>query len=374
MNFKRSGALLGVVAAGALTLAACGTDNNAGSVDVDASASAAECDGKSNLSGAGSSAQKNAMDQFVSTYIAVCNEKGTNVNVAYNPTGSGDGRTQFIAGQIDFAGSDSAIKDEQADQAAERCAGNPAWNLPLVFGPVALAYNVEGVDNLVLNAEVAAGIFNGSITTWNDPAIAALNEGVELPDAGITPIVRSDSSGTTDNFQQYLEVASNGAWTTGAGSDFTGGVGEGAKGSAGVAQAVAGSPNSITYVEVSFADQNGLSIAQIDNGSGAVELTDESTGKAIEGAEFVPYVDGDLTLDLSSIFGSTEEGAYPLVLATYEIVCSGGYDTDTALAVKSFLTSAANEGQEGLSEQGYVPLPESFQQRLSESIDAIAAE
>ncbi|MEV8191614.1 phosphate ABC transporter substrate-binding protein PstS [Rhodococcus pyridinivorans] len=374
MNLKRNGALLGVVAAGALTLAACGTDNNAGSVDVDASASAAACDGKSNLSGAGSSAQKNAMDQFVSTYIAVCSEKGTNVNVAYNPTGSGDGRTQFIANQIDFAGSDSAIKDEQAAQAAERCAGNPAWNLPLVFGPVALAYNVEGVDELVLNAETAAKIFNGSITTWNDPAIAALNEGAELPDASITPIVRSDSSGTTDNFQQYLETASNGAWTSGAGSDFTGGVGEGAKGSAGVAQAVSGSPNSITYVEKSFADQNGLSIAQIDNGSGPVELTEETAGKAIEGAEFVPASEGDLTLDLSSIFGSSEEGAYPLVLATYEIVCSAGYDADTAAAVKSFLISAANEGQEGLSEQGYVPLPDAFKTRLTESIDAIAAE
>ncbi|AHD22756.1 phosphate ABC transporter substrate-binding protein PstS [Rhodococcus pyridinivorans] len=373
MNLKRNGALLGVVAAGALTLAACGTDNNAGSVDVDASASAAACDGKSNLSGAGSSAQKNAMDQFVSTYIAVCSEKGTNVNVAYNPTGSGDGRTQFIANQIDFAGSDSAIKDEQAAQAAERCAGNPAWNLPLVFGPVALAYNVEGVDELVLNAETAAKIFNGSITTWNDPAIAALNEGAELPDANITPIVRSDSSGTTDNFQQYLETASNGAWTSGAGSDFTGGVGEGAKGSAGVAQAVSGSPNSITYVEKSFADQNGLSIAQIDNGSGPVELTEETAGKAIEGAEFVPASEGDLTLDLSSIFGSSEEGAYPLVLATYEIVCSAGYDADTAAAVKSFLISAANEGQEGLSEQGYVPLPDAFKTRLTESIDAIAA-
>ncbi|UGQ57732.1 phosphate ABC transporter substrate-binding protein PstS [Rhodococcus pyridinivorans] len=373
MNLKRNGALLGVVAAGALTLAACGTDNNAGSVDVDASASAAACDGKSNLSGAGSSAQKNAMDQFVSTYIAVCSEKGTNVNVAYNPTGSGDGRTQFIANQIDFAGSDSAIKDEQAAQAAERCSGNPAWNLPLVFGPVALAYNVEGVDELVLNAETAAKIFNGSITTWNDPAIAALNESAELPDANITPIVRSDSSGTTDNFQQYLETASNGAWTSGAGSDFTGGVGEGAKGSAGVAQAVSGSPNSITYVEKSFADQNGLSIAQIDNGSGPVELTEETAGKAIEGAEFVPASEGDLTLDLSSIFGSSEEGAYPLVLATYEIVCSAGYDADTAAAVKSFLISATNEGQEGLSEQGYVPLPDAFKTRLTESIDAIAA-
>ncbi|WP_241385648.1 phosphate ABC transporter substrate-binding protein PstS [Rhodococcus sp. CH91] len=373
MNFKRKGALLGVVAVGALTLAACGSDDNSGSLDVDAAASAAACDGKANLSGAGSSAQKNAMDQFVATYIAVCSQKGATVNVAYNPTGSGDGRTQFIADQIDFAGSDSAIEDEQAAQAAERCAGNPAWNLPLVFGPVALAYNVEGVDQLVLNAATAAEIFNGSITKWNDPAIAALNEGVELPDADITPIVRSDSSGTTDNFQQYLEVASGGAWTSGAGSDFTGGVGEGAKGSAGVAQAVSGSPNSITYVEKSFADQNGLSIAQIDNGSGPVELTEETAGKAIEGAEFVPASEGDLTLDLSSIFGSTEAGAYPLVLATYEIVCSAGYDTDTALAVKSFLTSAANEGQEGLAEQGYVPLPDTFKTRLTESIDAIAA-
>lgn len=372
MNLKRNSALLGAVAVGALTLTACGSDNNAGSVDVDASASAATCEGKSNLSGAGSSAQKNAMDNFVSTYIAVCSEKGSPVNVAYNPSGSGDGRTQFIASQIDFAGSDSAIKDEQAALAADRCAGNPAWNLPLVFGPVALAFNLEGVDDLVLNAETAAKIFNGTLTKWNDPAIAALNEGVELPDRNITPIVRSDSSGTTDNFQQYLEVAGNGAWTTGAGSDFTGGVGEGAKGSAGVAQAVNGSPGSITYVEKSFADQNGLSIAKIDNGSGPVELNDETAGKAIDGAEFASAGEGDLTLDLTSIFGSDEAGSYPLVLATYEIVCSAGYDADTSAAVKSFLTSAANEGQNGLAEQGYVPLPDSFKQKLTESIEAIA--
>lgn len=372
MNFKRSGALLGALAAGAVTLAACGTDNNAADVDVDASASAAACEGKPTLSAAGSSAQKNAMDAFVSTYIAVCSEKGANVNVAYNPSGSGDGRTQFIAKQIDFAGSDSAIKGDQAAQAAERCAGNPAWNLPLVFGPVAIAYNLEGVDNLVLDGPTIAKIFNGGITKWNDPAIAALNSGAALPDSTIAPIVRSDSSGTTDNFQQYLVAASAGAWTTGAGSDFTGGVGEGAKGSAGVAQAVGSTPGAITYVESSFATQNNLSVAQIDNGSGPVELNEETAGKAIEGAAFASTGGGDLTLDLSSIYGSTEAGAYPLVLATYEIVCSAGYDADTSAAVKSFLTSAANEGQAGLAEQGYVPLPDSFKAKLTESIDAIA--
>ena len=219
------------------------------------------------------------MDQFVATYISVCQEKGKTVNVAYNPSGSGDGRTQFIAGQIDFAGSDSAIKDEQADKAKERCVGGEAWNLPLVFGPIAVAYNLDGVDKLVLNAEVLAKIFNGGITKWNDPAIAALNSGASLPDEKITTVIRSDSSGTTDNFQKYLDAASNGAWTSGAGSDFTGGVGEGAKGSAGVAQAVATAPGSITYVEKSFADQNKLSVAEINTGSEAVALTNDTAAE-----------------------------------------------------------------------------------------------
>ncbi|MFD4367218.1 phosphate ABC transporter substrate-binding protein PstS [Rhodococcus sp. NPDC058521] len=372
MNLKRSGALFGAVALGAMTLAACGSDDNTAASGVDTSSSNATCEGKENLSAAGSSAQKNAMDEFVSTYIAVCQERGKTVNVAYNPSGSGDGRTQFIAGQIDFAGSDSAIEEEQAEQAKARCVGGEAWNLPLVFGPVALAYNLDGVDNLVLNGETSAKIFNGTIKKWNDPAIAALNEGVELPDQDITAIVRSDSSGTTDNFQQYLEASSSGAWTSGAGSDFTGGIGEGAKGSAGVAQAVAGAPGSITYVESSYAKQNELSMAQIDNGSGPVELTDETAAKAIEGAAFTGEGVGDLTLDLGSIFGTNEAGSYPLVLATYEVVCSNGYDADTSAAVKSFLTSAANEGQTNLAEQGYVPLPESFKQKLTESINAIA--
>ncbi|MFC9788711.1 phosphate ABC transporter substrate-binding protein PstS [Rhodococcus sp. NPDC127528] len=373
MNFKRNAAVLGVVAVGAMTLAACGSDNNSasGSTTVNSAASTATCEGKEALSAAGSSAQKNAMDAFTSTYIAVCKDKGKTVKLAYNPSGSGDGRTQFIAKQIDFAGSDSAIKGDQAAAAKERCAGNDAWNLPLVFGPIAIAYNLDGVDNLTLNGETLAKIFNGGIKKWNDPAIAALNSGVSLPDQNITPIVRSDSSGTTDNFQQYLTAASKGAWTQGAGSDFVGGVGEGAKGSAGVSQAVASAPGSITYVEKSFADQNKLKAAQIDNGSGAVPLTGDAASKAIAGAKFKNENSGDLALDLNSIFGSTEAGAYPLVLATYEIVCSKGYDADTSAAVKSFLTSAANEGQADLAAQGYVPLPGTVKDKLNSSVAAI---
>ena len=148
-------------------------------------------------------------------------------NLSYNPTGSGAGVNQFIAGQVDFAGSDSPLSNDQAADAAKRCSGNPAWNLPLVFGPVALAYNLPGVEKLALNADVLAKIFTGAITKWNDPAIAALNGGVTLPDTKITPIYRSDSSGTTDNFQKYLTVAAPQTWTKGAGKEFQGGAGKG---------------------------------------------------------------------------------------------------------------------------------------------------
>ncbi len=368
---KSFGTTVSVAAIAALTLAGCGSDNNAPSGSSEsgsASASAADCGGKNAVTAEGSTAQQNAIALFNQVWSQKCQGK----NLSYNPTGSGAGREQFVAGNVDFAGSDSAIKEEQAAQAAERCGGNPAWNLPLVFGPIAMAYNVEGVEGLVLNGDTLAKIFQGQITKWNDPAIAALNEGKTLPDVNITPIYRSDSSGTTDNFQKYLEAASGGAWTKGDGSEFQGGAGEGAQKSAGVAQAVQATPGAIGYVEKGFADQAGISYAQIDNGSGPVELTDESAGKAIDAAKFAAE-GNDLTLDLASLYGTQEAGAYPLVLATYEIVCSNGYDAETAAAVKSFLTIAANDGQSGLSAAGYVPLPEKFKERLLTSIDAIGS-
>ncbi|HKO34397.1 MAG TPA: phosphate ABC transporter substrate-binding protein PstS, partial [Candidatus Limnocylindria bacterium] len=339
-----------------------------GSASGTAAAGSADCGGKNEVTAEGSTAQQNAVALFNQVWGQACQGK----NLSYNPTGSGAGREQFIAKNVDFAGSDSALKDEQIAAAAERCGGNPAWHLPLVFGPIAMAYNIEGVDKLVLNGDTLAKIFQGQISNWNDPAIAALNEGTTLPDSPITPIFRSDSSGTTDNFQKYLTAAAPQAWTKGDGSEFQGGAGEGAQKSAGVVQAVQATPGSIGYVEKGFAEQAGTPFAQIDTGSGAVELTDETAGKAIDAATFAGE-GNDLVLDLNSIYGTTESGAYPLVLATYEIVCSNGYDADTAAAVKSFLTVAANDGQAGLSDAGYVPLPDAFKERLLTSIDAIGS-
>nr|WP_167108556.1 phosphate ABC transporter substrate-binding protein PstS [Mycobacterium sp. DL592] len=353
-----------------MALTACGSDNNAGKSSSTAasgsSASSADCGGKNALTAEGSTAQQNAIAVFNQVWGQKCPGK----NLSYNPTGSGAGVTQFIAGQVDFAGSDSALSKDQPDAAAKRCGGNPAWNLPLVFGPVALAYNLPGVDKLVVNGDVLAKIFSGGITNWNDPAIAALNSGATLPDQKITPIYRSDSSGTTDNFQKYLTAAAPQSWTKGAGKEFQGGAGEGAQKSAGVIQAVQATPGSIGYVEKGFATQAGAAVAQIDTGSGPVQLTDDSAKKSIDAAKF--KADGnDLVLDLNSIYATKEAGAYPLILATYEIVCSKGYDADTSAAVKSFLTVAANYGQDGLPAAGYVPLPDAFKQRLLTAVNAI---
>jgi len=368
---KRHGAVLGLVVAGALVLPACGTDDNSlpSGNTTGSAASGVACAGKKQLTGEGSSAQNNAMQEFVAAYNAACPDH----DVAYNASGSGAGIKQFNAKQVDFAGSDSPLsKDKgEVDAAAQRCEGNPAWHLPMVFGPVAIAYNLPGVEGLTLDGGTIAKIFNGSITTWNDPAIAALNGDKTLPDRNIVVIYRSDESGTTDNFQKYLETASAGAWTQGGGKQFKGGVGEGRAKSQGVADAVKSTEGAVTYVEASFAKNAGLGMARIDNGSGPVELTDATAGKAIAGAK-IAGEGHDMVLDLDSLYGTQEPGAYPLVLVTYEIVCSKGYDAETAQAVKSFLTVAATSGQENLAKVGYVPLPQEFRAKLQDAIRAIS--
>jgi phosphate transport system substrate-binding protein len=347
-----------------MTLTGCGSDNNLHGLK--APAGPVNCDGKAALTAEGSTAQQNAIALFNLDWAQLCPGK----QLAYNPTGSGAGREQFIARHVDFAGSDSPLSRDQIEPAAERCNGNPAWHLPVVFGPVAVAYHLDGVKQLVVNADVLAKIFSGWITDWNDPDIVKLNPGAKLPATRISPVYRSDSSGTTDNFQQYLAAAAPNSWTRGTGSEFQGGVGEGAQKSAGVIQAVQSASGSIGYVEKGFADQSGLPYAQINDGSGPVALTEDAARKAIDSATFAGW-GNDLELNLKSIYSTRAAGAYPLVLATYEIVCSKGYDPATSAAVRSVLTVAADDAQDGLSAAGYVPLPDKFKKRLIAAINAI---
>lgn len=347
-------------------LTACGNDNNHHGAATLNPAGTVACGGKGELTAEGSTAQQNAMAVFGHVWGQYCPRK----SVSYNPTGSGAGREQFIAGHVDFAGSDSPLVADQITPATKRCNGNPAWDLPLVFGPVALVYNVPGIAELTVNSDALARILTGKIVTWSDPVLAALNPGVALPDLKITPIYRSDSSGTTDNLQKYLTAAAPQSWPKGVGTEFQGGVGEGAAKSSGVIQAVRTMHGAIGYVEKGFADQAGLPYAQIATGGGVVPLTPATTSNAINTATFVQG-GNDLVLNLNSMFGNQQPNAYPLVLVTYEIVCSKGYDPQTAQAIKSFLTVAANAGQDSLSAAGYIPVTDKVKERLIAAIDAM---
>lgn len=368
MDLKRTGALIGLAALTTVGLAAC-SDDNSGTNETAQTVAGVECEGKPNLNASGSSAQNNAMTIFANSYSTSCEGK----TVDYNSNGSGAGVKEFIGGQTDFGGSDSPLKENEYAPAQERCESE-AWNLPAVFGPIAVAYNLDGVE-LKLSGPTIAKIFNGGITKWNDPAIAAENEGAELPDQPITVIFRSDESGTTDNFQKYLKAASDGAWTQEAGKTFNGGIGEGAKGNEGVSGAIGQTPGTITYTEWSYAKNQGLGMVKVITPADAagVELTAATAGKTIDSAKLKNEGTNDLVIDTSSFYVPEAAGAYPIILPTYEIVCSKYKDPETAAAVKTFLNVAVSEEVQGeLEGEGYIPVPDAFREKLTTAISEIS--
>ncbi|WP_125078549.1 phosphate ABC transporter substrate-binding protein PstS [Mycobacterium sp. P7213] len=371
MKLNGIGTTLGIVATGALVLSGCGSDKNADTGEKTTSSSAAaggNCGGTDTLKASGSTAQQNAMARFVKAFIDECPDH----NVNYTANGSGAGIREFVGGQTDFAGSDVPLSGDDYAEAQQRCE-SPAWNLPVVFGPIAITYNIPGVDTLILDGPTAAKIFNGAITSWDDAAIKALNPTATLPAQPIHVVFRSDESGTTDNFQQYLDAASGGAWGKGVGKSFNGGVGEGAKGNDGTAGAIASTEGAITYNEWSFAQAKNLATAQIVTSAGPdpVAISTESVGKTIAGAT-IKGQGNDLVLDTASFYQPTQTGSYPIVLATYEVVCSKYPEADVGTAVRLFLKSTIGAGQSGLADNGYVPIPEAFKARLASAVDAIS--
>ena len=378
MKTTRLAQLASLAVVGSMALAACGSDNTTGTTSAEGSSSSASASESAatecfsgTLTGEGSSAQKNAIEEAIASYTEACKD----AKISYNATGSGAGVKQFIAGQVNFGGSDSALKKEgkdgaksEVDQAAEMC-GSPAWNIPMVTGPVAIAYNVKGIDKLTLTPNVAADIFAGKITTWNDAAIAEVNKGVTLPATPIKVFFRSDESGTTENFTKYLKAAAPEGWTADASKKWTG-AGEGKEKSAGVAEGVKSTDGGVTYVEWSYAKDNKLGIASVDNGAGAVELTGESVGKAVAVAEQAG-TGNDLALKLD--YATKEAGAYPIILVTYEIVCSKNKDAEKGKNIKAFLKHfASTDVQKGLEEIGYAPLPKEVEDKVLTAIDALS--
>jgi phosphate transport system substrate-binding protein len=365
----RLAAAMSLLATVALVLSACGSGSRA--TLAYASGFRVDCGGKQTLTASGSTAQTNAMNKFIDAYHKACSGQTLN----YTSNGSGAGIKEFLSGSTDFGGSDTPLAGDQYADAKRRCAGADAWNLPVVFSPLAITYNLSAVDTLVLDAPTLAKIFNGTITRWDDPTLTALN--ASMPAEDIRVFFRSDASGTTDNFQSYLQAASVGAWTQGKGKTFNGGVGTGAAGNIGTSTAVKNTEGAISYNELSFALQQGLYAAEIKTPASRrslrpVRIGTDTVGKTINGAKIIG--DGnDLVLDISSFYNPAQPDVYPIVLATYEIVCSKYTNPDVAQAVKAFLEAAIGPGQVDLAKNGYIPLPINFQSRVAGAVDAISS-
>ncbi|MDR3033181.1 MAG: phosphate ABC transporter substrate-binding protein PstS [Kitasatospora sp.] len=378
MNLRngRSKALaIGAVAlVSTLSLSACGTDDNTGNSSSSAAASGgataakiACADKGGQLLGAGSTAQSPAIDVWKAAYSAAC----SSATLTYSGGGSGAGVTQFNQGKIAFAGSDSALKSSEVDASKAVCTGGQAIDLPMVAGLVSIVFNIDGVDKLVVDGPTLAKIFDSQITKWNDPAIAALNPGVTLPDAAIQAIHRSEDSGTTANLTGYLAKAGGGNWKYPAAKAWAGQGGQSANGSAGVAALVKQTKNSISYVELSYAQTNKLNSASINTGaSKPVEATAANAAATLASAKVVG-TGADLALDID--YATKAEGNYPITLVTYEIVCDKGNKADSLPVLKSFLNyTVSDAGQQAIGAVGYVPLPAELATKVKTQIDALA--
>ena len=370
---NRRALTLGALAvSGALALTACGSDDNGGSSSSSSSstanASSANCGTAKKgqqLLADGSSAQKNAIDAWVKAFSQACG-----VQINYKGGGSGAGVTSFNQGQLAFAGSDSALKPEEVTASKKVCSGGQGIDLPMVGGPIALGYNVPGVDNLVLDAPTLAKIFDSKITKWNDPAIKALNKSATLPDLKIQAFHRSDESGTTDNFTKYLIATTPANWKYSGGKAWQAKGGQSAAGSAGVAQQVKATSGAIGYFELSYVG-DGVKPVSIDTGASApVAPSTDSATKDIADAKIVG-TGSDLKLQLN--YNTKAEGAYPITLVTYEIVCDKGNKADTLPATKAFLTYiASEEGQKVLSTIDYAPIPDAIITKVRSTIASIS--
>ncbi|MFK4099997.1 phosphate ABC transporter substrate-binding protein PstS [Streptomyces sp. NPDC019531] len=367
---RRALAFGALAVSGALALTACGSDDTSDGSGSSASATAAagniKCDdAKGQLLADGSSAQKNAIDAWVKQFTAACG-----VQINYKGSGSGAGITAFTNGQVAFAGSDSALKPEEVTASKSVCSGGQAIDLPMVGGPIAVGFNVSGVDKLTLNAETLAKIFNNQITNWNDPAIKALNKDVTLPDLKIQAFHRSDESGTTDNFTKYLIDQAKDSFPYEGGKAWQAKGGQSASGSSGVAQQVKQTNGAIGYFELSYA-KDGIKPVSLDTGAAApVEATVANATKAIAEAKVVG-TGSDLALKLN--YGTKADGAYPMVLVTYEIACDKGNKADTLAGTKAFLRYIASEdGQSVLEANDYAPIPDDIIAKVRTTIEGLS--
>ncbi|GAB2779233.1 phosphate ABC transporter substrate-binding protein PstS [Nocardioides salsibiostraticola] len=360
-TFVRRGIIPGIAAL-ALTLSACGAGNE------EASSSTGDESLSGTLAGGGASTQQAAMGAWAVGFQT----KNPGVTVEYDPVGSGGGRENFISGAFPFAGSDAYLTDDDGElsDAAERCGGT-VLEVPSYISPIAIIFNVDGVDELELSPSTLAAIFAGKIKQWDDPAIAKENPDASLPAENINPVHRSDESGTTENYTDYLTAVAPDQWEAGAielwPEEYRG---EGAKGTSGVVSAVENGVNSIGYADASQAGD--LGVASIGVGDEFVAPAPEAAAKILEASPPAESAsETELIFDLD--FATEESGTYPIVLTSYLMACQSYDDAETAALTKAFVTYViSDEGQQqGAAEAGSAPLSADLQSQATAIIDKI---
>ncbi|MFN4000646.1 phosphate ABC transporter substrate-binding protein PstS [Microcella sp.] len=322
------------------------------------------------LVGAGSSALGAAQNSWIAGFQTA----HPRANVTYDPTGSGAGREAFAGGGTDFAGTDRAFSTEELDGAVEfrGCAvDSGVVQLPLYISPIAVIFRLEGIDSLNMSADVIAGIFAERITDWSDPAIAELNPETTLPELAITPVHRSDDSGTTENFTDYLAQAAPTVWSFEADGVWPLDSGEAAQGTSGVVDAVSNGVGTIGYADASRAGD--LGIVSVGVGDEFVPYSPEAAAAIVDAS---PTVEGrpdfDLSLELDR--DTTASGVYPIVLVSYLVACERYTDPVKAeLVAEYFRYMASTEGQLVAQDgAGSAPISDALFLRVSAAIEAIS--
>jgi phosphate transport system substrate-binding protein len=349
----------------ALGAAACGSSDESPSGGGSSSSSSSSGASKQGgtINGAGATFPAPVYTEWAARFK---DKTGTTIN--YQAVGSGGGIAQFTAGTVDFGATDAAMKPEEETAAKKK--GDPV-HVPTVLGAVTVSYNVSGVDKgLKLDGATVANIFLGKIKKWNDPAIAQVSGNSSLPDKDITVCHRSDESGTTKNFTQFLADYSP-EWKSGPGVDKTvkWPTGTGAKGNDGVAACVKQTDGAVGYVEQAYALQNNFTTAAVKNKEGQfVEPSLDATSAAGEGAE----VPDDLKFSTINAPGAK---TYPITAVTFLLVwqdqCKAGIKPETAKLVKSWLNYALGDGQAVAPELQYAPLPDAIKQKAQAKVDAL---
>lgn len=341
-----------------LGLAACGDDEG-------------DNGGGSGLSGTLNGAGASSQEAAVAAWRAGFQSANPDVTVNYDAAGSGAGREQFIAGGVAFAGSDAFLEDKELSGAEDRCGGDVV-EVPVYVSPIALVYNLPGVDKLNLTPEAIAGIFAGDITKWNDKAIADENPDADLPASEITPVHRSDPSGTTENFTEYLDAVAKDAWGKGVVEEWPSKGGEAANGTAGVVSAVQEGKGTIGYADASQAGELGTAAVQV--GDKFIEYTPEAAAAVIDASKRVSgRAETDLAVEIDRKMD--DDGVYPVVLVSYAIACKSYDDKEEADLVKGYLNYIASpDGQKAAAkEAGSAPLSKEFSDEAKKAIDSITS-